>query len=312
VSENSKKLTGLQPGTVPTPSPGVQQPASSSNQDALGRLQAPQGPPPGPLTRASSPSGSTATGSPRAPKPSRGRTALVGVGVGVAMTVAIVVAVGGVLLARDPGRSEPLPSPSAVDTGAAPVIGLGEPDDLPGLIAQVTPSTFMIECPEGQGSGFVLDTKGLTSEPGQVLVTNQHVIQGCEGPAGLMVTTNRGQYPGTVISSDRELDLAIIDVPGLQARPLSVAGMPVTGQWVMAVGSPLGYRDSAAPGIVTNVASGEQLITTNVALGPGNSGGPLVDNQGRVVGINFAVWEEADSIGLARQVGALCALLDCR
>lgn len=202
---------------------------------------------------------------------------------------------------RDP--SSPLPQEG----------GLGEPKDLPGLVALVTPSTFMIECIEGLGSGFVLDTSGLTANPQRVLVTNHHVIAGCEKPGALTVTNDAGQYQGSVLAADPQMDLALISVPSLSAPPLLISDDPVIGQWAMAVGSPLGYRDSITPGIVANVAAGEAMITTNVVLGPGNSGGPLVDNQGRVLGINFAVWEDAQSIGLARSVDGLCAsLLNCR
>ena len=90
-----------------------------------------------------------------------------------------------------------------------------------------------------------------------------------------------------------------------------------TGQWVMAVGAPEGLANSASRGYVTNVVpdpyfTGYQLLTSDAILGPGSSGGPLVDNKGRVLAANFGSFREAQGISLARPIEDLCVqILEC-
>jgi S1-C subfamily serine protease len=81
----------------------------------------------------------------------------------------------------------------------------------------------------------------------------------------------------------------------------------------MAVGAPLGIANSASFGSITNVVPEEHLITSDAVLGPVNSGGPLVNASGQVVGVNAAVWEEATGISISVPLESLClTVLTCR
>jgi len=122
-------------------------------------------------------------------------------------------------------------------------------------------------------------------------------------------------YPARIVSSDKKWDLAIMEVPSLTSlTPLSMASENASaGQWVMAVGSPLGVQDSVSFGYISNIVKDENFISSDAVLGPGNSGGPLTNNQGEVLGVNTAVWEEATGISLTRPLDALCVkLLQCK
>jgi S1-C subfamily serine protease len=188
----------------------------------------------------------------------------------------------------------------------------GEPSNVPALVQQVIPSTVTIECGTGFGSAFLLSTLGISQLPTEVLVTNDHVIRECLTTGVVTVRGERGLSQHNIVATDRQNDLALIDPAGLVLPALRAAPEPVVGQWVLAVGSPLGYEDSISPGMVTNIQPEDWIISINAVFAPGNSGGPLVDNQGRVLGVNFAVWSEAESIGLSRDIRALCLnLLRC-
>ena len=195
----------------------------------------------------------------------------------ICISAVVVVAAYGLISrnqpATSPTLSPPTLSPPAVE--ARPDVVLGEPEDLPTLVRQVTPSTFTIECAKGgaQGSGFALDASSLTGYSTGVLLTNVHVIRGCEERGDLIITTAFGQVAGSVLAADPEFDLAIIEAPGTRIPSLRAADRPVVGQWALAVGSAMGYQDSVTPGIVTNWAPRENLITTDATLAPGNSGG---------------------------------------
>jgi len=97
-----------------------------------------------------------------------------------------------------------------------------------------------------------------------------------------------------------------LDVPGLKAPALPVSTQARPGEWVLAAGTPMGYRNSISIGIVSAVVPREHTVSTDAVVGPGSSGGPLVNAAGEVIGINTAVWEDATAITLATQVEALC------
>jgi S1-C subfamily serine protease len=154
---------------------------------------------------------------------------------------------------------------------------------------------FMGAVPEeGTGSGFVYDTQGH-------IVTNYHVIEGAEE---LLVTLASGQvYDATVVGTDPDNDLAVlrIDAGADLPAPLSLGDSDQlrVGQFVVAIGNPYGLQQTLTTGVVSalgRVIEGAsdnsfigEAIQTDAAINPGNSGGPLLDLQGRVIGVNSQI-----------------------
>jgi S1-C subfamily serine protease len=156
---------------------------------------------------------------------------------------------------------------------------------------------------EGQGSG-----SGVLITPDGYLITNNHVVQGA---SRVEVTLSDGQtLPGTLVGTDPATDLAVVRAggAGLPTAELGDSERLRPGQIAIAIGNPLGYQASVTAGIVSALGrtlrseSGsliENVIQTDAALNPGNSGGPLVDSLGKVVGINTAIIQYAQGICFA-------------
>lgn len=214
------------------------------------------------------------------------------------------------------GTDSPVPE---ISTQPQPDLFSG-PRDLGAFIGSTTASTVVITCspPDSEveelGTGFPVDLAPLTggASASIFLVTNQHVIEGCEGSGELSITAGSKSLTGSVISFDSDLDLALVEPLMTGMPPLEMTTQASTGQWILAAGAPLGVANSASFGAITNVVKEEMLITFDAVIGPGNSGGPLVNSQGQVVGVVTAVWEEATGIGIAVPIEGLCVrLLDC-
>jgi serine protease Do len=142
----------------------------------------------------------------------------------------------------------------------------------------------------GVGSGFIVDPKG-------IILTNYHVVQGM---SGIMVKLQSGeQLRGTVIGSDVETDVAVIKVSPAKDLPAVTLGNSDDGQvgdWVLAIGSPFGLEQTVTAGIISTKerqtdpgASFRRFIQTDAAINRGNSGGPLVNMRGEVIGINSQI-----------------------
>jgi len=142
---------------------------------------------------------------------------------------------------------------------------------------------------EGTGSGFVYDERGH-------ILTNNHVVSGADK---ITVTFHDGETAqAKVVGTDADADVAVIQVDTTQYRPLpkGPSGKLRVGEWVMAIGSPFGLEQTVTAGIISATERGtvginkyESFLQTDCAINPGNSGGPLVDMNGRVVGINSAI-----------------------
>jgi len=140
--------------------------------------------------------------------------------------------------------------------------------------------------PRGVGSGFII------SEDGYIL-TNNHVVAGSNG---IFVTMTDGkEHKAKIIGTDPRTDVALIkiDAKGLTPLPIGDSNTLKKGQWVLAIGSPFGLDSTVTAGIVSaiNRDTGDYLpfIQTDVAVNPGNSGGPLINLAGQVVGINSQI-----------------------
>lgn len=144
----------------------------------------------------------------------------------------------------------------------------------------------------GQGSGLIYDTRGH-------IVTNYHVIKDADKLS--VVTTDQRTYPATVVGSDPKSDLAVLKIEGEDFPFLEHADSDLAepGEWVLAVGSPLGLTSTVTAGIISakgrsisllrDMDAIESFIQTDAAINPGNSGGPLVNTEGKLLGINTAI-----------------------
>ena len=159
---------------------------------------------------------------------------------------------------------------------------------------------------QAQGSGFVSDREGH-------VITNQHVVDGAEN-----VTVrfwNGKTYDATVVGSDPSTDIAVLDVdaPASVLEPLQLGDSDAleVGDGVVAIGSPFGLEQTVTTGIVSalhrqitapNNFTIDDAIQTDAAINHGNSGGPLIDLQGKVIGVNSQIESESggnDGVGFA-------------
>lgn len=143
------------------------------------------------------------------------------------------------------------------------------------------------EVPRGVGSGFIIDSNGY-------VLTNHHVIEGADN---IYVTlTDKREFKAKVIGSDKRTDVALLKIDGKDLPTIKIGddSKAKVGQWVVAIGSPFGLDNTVTAGIISAKArdTGEYLpfIQTDVAVNPGNSGGPLLNLDGEVIGINSQIY----------------------
>ena len=212
----------------------------------------------------------------------------------VLVVFAVAVFAGGCLHADDDERAATRTTPAAAADerdGQDASVDLG---DIPDTVDEVSPSvvTIFVEGAQGEGSGSGV----IWDEEGRI-VTNNHVIAGADEIEVAFANGTRAE--AQVVGADERTDLAVVDVEREDLPPARFAeGLPRVGDLAIALGSPLGLENTVSAGIVSalhrDLPSGGttpaliDLIQTDAAISPGNSGGALVDAERVVMGINDA------------------------
>jgi serine protease Do len=182
--------------------------------------------------------------------------------------------------------------------------------DPPDLFDLPSPNAPRGDTPRrGAGSGFIIDPDGS-------ILTNNHVIDGAER---IIVKLSDGRtMRARVVGADPDTDIALVKVDGQAGLPVAPLGDSSTlrmGEWVCAIGNPLGYEHSVTVGVVSYLgrklfnASLDDYIQTDAAINFGNSGGPLINSRGEVIGINAAISSRASSIGFAVPINGASQIL---
>ncbi len=200
------------------------------------------------------------------------------------------------------------PPPSADSSVALPALS-GPATSLEDVIAKALPSVVRVETPQGKGSAFFVSKDRL--------ITNVHVVGGSSW------VTLKGQdgrsFTATVASKHGDYDIAILQASGMKEdQPFLRLGSALqtrAGQEAVAIGSPLGvFQNTVTRGIVSGLRQMGPVVVlqTDAALNPGNSGGPLLDRTGSVIGINTASFRGAQGLNFAVAVDHAQALLEGR
>ena len=163
-------------------------------------------------------------------------------------------------------------------------------EDLPGIVERLIGGTGAPLGPN-LGSGFLISDDGY-------IVTNAHLLEDAPADAVVVRLADRRQFKAQVVGADSLSDIALlrIDARGLKPARLGNPRALQAGQWVAAIGSPLGLEQSVSAGIVSALdrtlpdESYLPFIQTDVAINPGNSGGPLFNLRGEVVGVNSVIY----------------------
>lgn len=215
----------------------------------------------------------------------------------------------------------PLPA-AAAESAEVDAPAAGAAPSVQSVVAESAPAVVLVTAqsdgPEGSlGSGFLVDRRGR-------VLTNAHVV---DGDTKVTVTFDDGtESPAEVLGKDQSTDLAVLSVErvpaGVAPLPLGRSADLVVGDPVIAIGNPFGLERTATTGIVSalkriisapNDFQIQNVIQTDAAINQGNSGGPLLDARGRVVGINSQIASESggsDGIGFAVPIDTIRPVAD--
>ena len=146
------------------------------------------------------------------------------------------------------------------------------------------------EVPRGVGSGFIMSADGY-------VMTNAHVVDGADEV--YVTLTDKREFKAKIVGADKRSDVALVKIEGSNLPRLMIGDSNKirVGEWVIAIGSPFGLDNTVTAGIVSAKArdTGDYLplIQTDVAVNPGNSGGPLINMRGEVIGINSQIYSRS-------------------
>jgi len=169
-------------------------------------------------------------------------------------------------------------------------------EDFSGIIKDAIKAVVTIRTNVGQGTGFIIDQQGY-------LVTNAHILNG--GNKIVALTYNQEILDVDLVGYNSDFDIALLKIKGnYEILELADSEKISVGEKVIAIGNPLGLQFSVSEGIVSGVHrlgpnNLEAFIQTDAALNPGNSGGPLINKEGKVIGINNFKIGSGESLGFA-------------
>ena len=237
------------------------------------------------------------------------------------LSLTVAVGFAGALLLTTPLKAQPLTvQPGAVNPmrSFAPLVSVVEPAVVAIEVQGVAPGADLSQLPpmfhdffgsdprmsqphvvHGEGSGVIISQDGL-------LLTNHHVIRSAQK---IRARFSDGRtVDAKLLGSDPSIDIALLQLPKQERWPYVEIGLSSgaqVGDWVVAVGSPLGLGHTVTAGIISGKGRAlghnvyDDFIQTDAAINQGNSGGPLFNLQGQVIGINTAMFQGANTIGFA-------------
>ncbi|ANJ68392.1 hypothetical protein A9404_09155 [Halothiobacillus diazotrophicus] len=187
--------------------------------------------------------------------------------------------------------SKPKAQP-AFDSGNEPIFPPGPAGDMFRHFFQQMPQQQQREPIRSLGSGFIISADGY-------ILTNAHVVAGADKIT--VKLSDQQEYPAKVIGQDKRTDIALIkiDAKNLPVAQIGNSDKIQVGEWVLAIGEPFGLDHTATHGIVSAIGrdlpdeSYVPFIQTDAPVNPGNSGGPLIDANGKVIGINSQIYTKS-------------------
>ncbi|MGB6878239.1 MAG: trypsin-like peptidase domain-containing protein, partial [Candidatus Acidiferrales bacterium] len=181
----------------------------------------------------------------------------------------------------------------------------------PQLAQNTFPSVVMIVTSDANGQPLALGSGFSVGDA--VIATNMHVIEGASAARIKVIGRPETYTVGGVIGTDPTADLALLKVNGLNAPPLQLGDskQAAVGDQVFAVGNPEGLEGTFSEGIVSGIRTvdADTLLQITAPISPGSSGGPVIDSNGKVLGIAVATFKEGQNLNFAVPVSYLKALL---
>ena len=206
--------------------------------------------------------------------------------------------------APQPYRMPALPSAPAVVMDPAPAVPVALTPAQ--IAARAIPAVVAIRGERSMGTGFIVRRDGW-------IATNRHVI--VEQRALTVTIPGRGELPVVdvvVVDADHDIAIIRVEADGLPVLPLGNSGRVRPGDPVVAIGHPLGYEDTISNGLVSAVRQVDASLTIfqiSAPIAPGSSGGPLIDDQGQVIGVSTATSTQGQNINFGMPIGYLAEAL---